>query len=273
LKTHSSSPRAAMIKLVWFGRLCFAVSLIGFGILQFSCGDFVPGRAPSWPASIPGRLIWAYASGLVLIASGTAIISQRQARRAALLSAALIFGWALLRHIPVVAAHRFLDGSWTNLGKAVVCVGGLCAVAGSLPETSGLVSWRTGFTYLGRISLGYFMIQSGIQHFMFTQFVATLVPGWIPGPRFWTYFAGVALIAGGTGLIFPPTARLAAGMSGLMIFLWLVMLHIPRALNAEGQAQRRNEWTAVFEALAFSGLAFVLTGSLAQRVERFEDRS
>jgi len=36
------------------------------------------------------------------------------------------------------------------------------------------------------------------------------------------------------------------------------MLHVPRALAAADAASRRNEWTAVFEALAMSGIALVL---------------
>ena len=104
------------------------------------------------------------------------------------------------------------------------------------------------------------MISSGIQHFLFAQFVKTLVPAWIPPDQsFWTYFAAVALIAGGAGLMVPRTTRLAAALSGLMIFLWVLLLHIPRALGAPDAAQAQNEWTAVFEALAFSGIAFMLT--------------
>jgi hypothetical protein len=44
-----------------------------------------------------------------------------------------------------------------------------------------------------------------------------------------------------------------------MIFLWVVLLHVPRALQAPDAASVKNEWIAVFEALAFSGIAFVLT--------------
>jgi hypothetical protein len=93
---------------------------------------------------------------------------------------------------------------------------------------------------------------------LFVPFVMTLVPAWVGAARFWTYFAGVALIAGGLGLIVPWTARRAGALSGLMIFLWFVMLHVPRALAAADAASRRNEWTAVFEALAMSGIALVL---------------
>jgi hypothetical protein len=36
------------------------------------------------------------------------------------------------------------------------------------------------------------------------------------------------------------------------------MLHIPRALAAPDAASSRNEWTAVFEALAISGIALLV---------------
>jgi hypothetical protein len=49
-----------------------------------------------------------------------------------------------------------------------------------------------------------------------------------------------------------------------MIFLWVVLPHIPRALAAATEATRANETTAVFEALAFSGLAFLLAGTVAR---------
>jgi hypothetical protein len=50
-----------------------------------------------------------------------------------------------------------------------------------------------------------------------------------------------------------------------MIFLWVLMLHLPRAVAAADAASRRNEWTAVFEALAISGIAFVVAGCVRSR--------
>src|SRR5450432_694560 len=241
---------AAMDKpdtLARLGRVFYGLSLIAFGIQQFLWGDFVPGRAPAWPASMPGRLVWAYASAIVLIAAGLAIVVEKKARLAAVTVAVMIFAWAALRNVPVAAADHNYGGAWTNLGKGLALTGGALAVAALSP----------GWTYVARVLLGAFLVSSGIQHFLFPQFVMTLVPAWIPGALFWTYFAGVALIAGGLGLLVNRTARLAAALSGLMIFLWLVMLHIPRALAAP-EALSRNEWTSVMEAFAMSGIAFAL---------------
>ena len=258
-----------MRQFVPFGRLFFAISLGAFGVLQFIFHDFVAGRAPAWPASFPGRLVWAYISGAVLICTSAAIILGKKARLAAVVSGTIILLWALLRNIPLAAADSGFGIAWTNMGKALTLFGGAFALAGSLPEEQGggtlstLINARDAFLYLGRYCLGSFMILCGVQHFLFIQFVPSLVPAWIPVPVFWTYFAGVALIAGGAGLMLSQTARLAGALSGLMIFLWVVLLHIPRA--ASNLYDSRNEWTAVFEALAFSGLALILSGALPER--------
>ena len=178
----------------------------------------------------------------------------------------MIFIWAFLRQIPVAANGPLLGGLWTMAGKALVMFGGAFAVAGTLPQEKlrragwldTFINSTNGFNYLGRICLSLYLILCGVQHFMFVDFVKDLVPTYVPGHVFWTYFAGVALIAGGVGILIPLTARLAATLTGVMIFLWVLMLHIPRAVAAPGAAQKQNEWIAVFEALCISGIAFVL---------------
>jgi uncharacterized membrane protein len=241
-------------RLAPLGRTFFAVGLIAFAVLQVVYGDFIPGRAPAWPATLPGRVIWIDAAAALFIACGLAMIANQRVREAGIVTAALIFVWAFLRNIPPALADHIYGGAWTNLGKGLALSGGALAVAGSVPPR------RPAFLLLGRAGLGTFLMSSGIQHFLFVPFVATLVPSWIPGPVFWTYFAGVALIAGGLGMMVPPTVRWAALLSGVMIFLWVVMLHVPRALAAAAD-NGRNEWTGVFEALALSGIAFVLAGT------------
>lgn len=250
-----------MDRFIPVGRLFFAIGLAGFGVLHFTAGDFVAGRAPAWPEALPGRLVWAYGSGAVLIGAAVAIVVGWKARVAALTVGTMIFAWALLRHMPVLAADTFLSGRWTQAGKALVFFGGAYAVAGSLPAVkadgalAAFINARQGFLRLGRIALGLFMIQSGIQHYIFDEFVASLVPAWIPGPFIWTYLTGGALIAGGTGLIVPRTARLAAALSGLMIFAWVWLVHVPLIASF-------GSWLPPFEALAMSGLALLLWRAL-----------
>jgi uncharacterized membrane protein len=256
-----------MDKLIPVGRTFFAIAFVGLGIEHFIFGDFITGRAPAWPESIPGGAIWAYLTGLTFVAIGATLLVGKHARSAAILAAVLIGSWALLRNIPVVAAASLLSGEWTRAGKALTLTGGALAIAATFPTIEAarcaplvrLINLGSEFIVLGRLCLGLFLIVTGIQHFMFTEFVASLIPKWFPGDAvFWTYFAGVALIAGGLGLLIPQTARLAALLSGLMVFSWFWIVHIPRTFLGVSDS------IAVFEALAVSGVAFVLAGYLSE---------
>lgn len=253
-----------MEKLILIGRLFFAVGLCGIGVEHFIYQDFLVGRAPAWPEEVPGKIGWAYVTGIIFIAIALMVILKKNARLALVLGGILVFLWALIRHVPVVISAPFLSGEWTSAGKALTFIGGMLSVASTFPKTelsgsflSSFVNRQNQFVFTGCICLGIFMIICGIQHFMFLQFVATLIPAWFPGdPVFWTKLAGVALIAGGIGLFIPFTARWAALLSGLMIFLWFWIVHIPRI------SVSMSDNIAVFEALAFSGVGFVIAGSL-----------
>jgi uncharacterized membrane protein len=266
-----------MWKLPLLGSVFFALALIAFGVQQFLFGDFVPGRAPAWPGGVPGRLAWAWLTGLTFIATGAAVLAaailpdralRRTAYAMAALSGGLIAAWALLRHVPLILDDTQFGGAWTMFGKALTLSTGALAVATSV-RVQDRPEVKTGMDepvlLLGRLGLGAFMAAAGVQHFLWDEFVQTLVPTWIPGPLFWTYFAGVALVAAGVGLVVPVTTRLAGTLAGLMVFSWLLILHIPRAVAAQAAASSRNEWIAVFEALAVSGLALLLADPTASR--------
>lgn len=264
-KASTLPARSIWDTVLVIGRCLVAAGFIGLGVEHFVFQRFVTGRAPDWPASLPGEVIGAYVSGAVMVATGVALLIRRHARFLAMLAGLMILLWSLLRQVPVVLTDTAFAPTWTMAGKALTFFGGALAVAGtSQPLDAGgsaflsrLVNAREGFITLGRICLGIFMLVTGIQHFIYTPFVASLIPGWFPGdPVFWTRFAGVALIAGGAGLQLPRTAPLAALLAGLMVFSWVWIVHVPRTLGAV------TDKIAVFEAVAVSGIGFVLAGFL-----------
>lgn len=244
------------------GRLFFAASIAAFGIYQLVTGGFVR-LVPPLPTWVPSPGLWARLVGLVLLVLGVAIGTGRRARAAAALLGALILLDFLFLHLPLALTNPRVGFLWTNPAKALAMLGGVIVLAGSLPEEdSSLAGLFRKLWPLGPLFLGGFMILGGIQHFVYADFVAQLVPSWIPGTRFWVYFTGVALIAGGLGILVPKTRRLAATMAGLMIFLWVVLLHVPRAL---ADLHDSGEFSGVFEALALSGVAFILADRLTDR--------
>lgn len=245
--------------LARFGQRCFGVALLLFAAAGMVVHDIVIGRAPAWPADVPGAQLAAYLVVLVLTGAGINVLLRQRAVTWLVAVAALIVAFALLRQLPIALADHQLGGAWTSLGKALALSGGAIGVAGSLIWTSrdasaAALGRARVMNLVGRIALGAFLALAGVQHFLFTEFVMTLVPAWIPGALSWTCLVGVALIAGGIGLVVPRTARLAAALVGAMIFTWLLVLHIPRGVTMNN----RNEWTAVIEALAMSAIAFSL---------------
>ena len=255
-------------RLVSVGRSFFGLAVLGLGAEHFIFREFVTGRAPPWPDGVPGKLLWVYGSGIVVMLAGVAVLVRRGGRPAALALGVLVFTWALLRQLPIVVADSLLAGSWTQAGKALTFFGGSFAIAATLPPVQGATTgrWRRfanetdAFVRMGRYCLAVFLIVAGMQHFKFLAFVATLIPAWFPGDAVrWSQFAGVALICFGAGLLFSRTATLAALSTGLMIFSWFWIVHLPRVHTSV------SDGIAIFEALAFSGIALAIAGALAER--------
>src|SRR6266403_5051607 len=113
-------------------------------------------------------------------------------------------------------------------------------------------------TTLGRIFIAIALVVFGVQHIMYGAFVAGLVPAWMPGRLFWAYFVGAAFFAAAAGILYEEMARPAATMLGVMFFLFVVLLHIPRIVT---HSRDGNEWTSGFVALAMCGGAWVLASA------------
>lgn len=243
-------------------RAFFAVGLAAIAVQQLVCADFRPVIIPpAFPAWLPARLVLTWLFSLALLACCAAIILEKKARTASLVLGGVLLLFVLLFHIPyelnLYPAHL---GVWTDPFKCLTLSGGAFIVAGTFPKennTSSFIQFLEKLIPAGKYFLAVTMVTFGIDHFLYTDFVATLVPGWLPGQTFWTYFAGVALIVAGLAILLNIKRRPAAALLGLMIFLWLIILHIPRAI-ADPHSGNGNEWTSVFEALAFSGIAFLI---------------
>ena len=239
---------------VTLGRACFGLAMLGFAAEHFAALDFASRVVLPWPGV--NREVGACLAGAVLAASGLAALSGRGLRVAGTLLA-LLFGFGLLIvGLPKALAHWQVGAAWTNPCKILVFVGGAVLLGASADFAT-----RRGAWIFGRLALALFLILGGVQHFVYASFVQTLVPRYFPAPLFWTYAAGIALIAAGIGLSVPRTVRPAGLAAGAMIFTWFLILHIPRAVAAWTDA---GEWSGVAESLAMAGIAWLVAGGAAQ---------
>jgi len=236
-----------------------AIALIGWGVIHFMTGDFITGRAPSWPEGLPGRLAWAYASGILFLVTAFFIVFPTQKTSLAKVasvtvacSGLLVLTWAGARNLFWVVSHLDYGYMLTNLGKSITIGSGLMLI--------GWYSRRWVFIFAS-VCTGIFLIIGGIQHFIFIDFVKTLVPRWIPGDVFWSYVAGVGLVAAGVALVTGISRKLAALISSYMVFIWFVILHVPRGF---GETASFNEWIAIFEALFVSAVLALIYWKAAE---------
>lgn len=240
-------------------RIFFGIGMMGIGIQHFIYSAFRPVVLPAWPQWMQ-TLVLAYLIGIAIVAAGVLILLGRNVKTISLLLGSFLLFCLICIQCPYILfiqpnspAHL---GLWTDPLKELALSGGAFVMAGLSGDTpkQQLLTVIEKLIPLGKFFFATTLLLFGIDHFFYTEFVATLVPAWVPDHTFWAYLAGVALIGTGTAIILKIKRRKIALLASAMLFLWLILLHIPRAM-ADPYGAKGNEITSVFEALAFSGIA------------------
>jgi uncharacterized membrane protein len=108
-------------------------------------------------------------------------------------------------------------------GAATLIIGLACLPKKELGSARGLDKLIWFGPFLLAIAIAIF----GADHFVAPKSVATIVPKWMPWRLFWAYFVGTALVAAALSFATKVYWRLAAAMFGIMLFLFVLMMHIP----------------------------------------------
>lgn len=72
----------------------------------------------------------------------------------------------------------------------------------------------------------------GADHMVAAKFVALAVPEWMPWRLFWAYFVGLALFAAALSLTTGIKWQLASALLACMIFMFVLMIHLPNLLKS-----------------------------------------
>jgi uncharacterized membrane protein len=162
--------------------------------------------------------------------------------------------------ILVAASTRFPWGVWLPyLTGAVILAIGLEDFA----QKQGLDK----LVALGPVFIAVPIAIFGTEHFTAAQIVSGMVPAWIPSHMFWALLVGTCLIAAALSIAAGKQASLAAAMLGLMIVLFVFLIHIP---NIAAAPHNRILWVVGLRDLAFAGGAFALS---AMRKEAWTPRA
>jgi uncharacterized membrane protein len=114
---------------------------------------------------------------------------------------------------------------------------------------------------LGNLCFAIPLAAFGAEHLSGARSIMLGVPSYMPWRLFWAYFVGVALLAASLSIATKIQVRWSGLLFGIMMFLFVAMLHLPRALASPGD---RIPWTIVIREMSFAGGAWILAGNAMQ---------
>ena len=256
------------------GRLLYGIGIVAIGIHQILLKDFRQEILPPFPAWAHKYTIFPILTGIALIFAGAIISGLFKIKPATTKNTCLYLGFCFLAliiicHLPYLLF--FSPGKlssldvWINACEELAYCGGAFVMAGSFPENNYnkkkeniFVLWLEKLMPVGRIFYSILILLFGCTHFVFTDFVSTMVPKWIGAPIFWTYFAGVALIGSSLAIIFRIWLKPIAFLLAIMLFLFFIFFHVPDAIKNPYESYG-NEIVRALVALLFCGIALVIS--------------
>ena len=99
----------------------------------------------------------------------------------------------------------------------------------------------------------------GCLHFGPLAFSLPYIPSYLPFPTFWVYFTGTCLMLFTLSAILKKLDGLASLLLGIMLLLFVMMIHIPKAVQGDFL-----QVIATFRDTAMAGAAFVYATTIAK---------
>jgi len=179
--------------------------------------------------------------------------------------------------MPAIQMHRTMLATFLAISRTVVsmCTAGILVFLIALWAAKTDIARARGLDKIVALSNLCFAIPLavfGALHLSAAQGLMTMVPAYMPWRLFWAYFVGCALIAASLSIAIKIQVRWSGFLFGIMMFLFVAMLHIPRALANPGD---RFAWTIVIREMSFAGGGWILAGNsiLAGNATREQGKS
>jgi uncharacterized membrane protein len=151
--------------------------------------------------------------------------------------------------------------AWGMIGAGIVAlVAGLFLVQSRFAAASG----AGRILVLGPVFEAVALAIFAAEHFLAARGLSAIVPRWIPGALFWTYFFGAALLAAAISFITWRHVRWSASLLALFFLIIVATVDLP---NLPKHIHERLFWTLTMRETAFAGGAMVLAGSLWPRAK------
>lgn len=276
VKLDQTYLKSQMKQLTKIGRFLYGIGMVALGIHQLIIKDFRSEILPPFPAWAHKYIVFPILTGVALILTGIIISGLIKIKPVRAKKICLYLGFCFLVliitcHLPYILIFSPDKASrldvWFGAGEELAYCGGAFVMAGSFSESSFSGDGKNSFELLleklipiGRIFYSILILLFGCTHFVFTDFVSTMVPKWMGAPIFWTYFAGSALIGSSLAIIFKIWIKPIALLQSIMLFLFFIFFHVPDAI-ANPYVSGGTEIVRAFVALLFCGIALVIAST------------
>jgi uncharacterized membrane protein YphA (DoxX/SURF4 family) len=245
-----------------------AVASAGIAVVTVTCGDSaLLGHAlPAW---LPWRVVWVYGfAAAVLVASGGLCV-RRTTAVSALTIATYYVAWGLSCIPAIVAAPLSMD-AWYGFCEAVTALSGPWILS-SLLRGVDLRAVRAAQVLFGLTCVFY-----GWSHFVYAEYTAGMVPGWLPARMGWAYFTGVGHIAAGVGIVIGILPRLAALLEAIMMSSFGLLVWVPSFFmqpRPAWAASPQSQWSELVLTLVVATSAWIVYNATVPGEVRADEKA
>ena len=247
--------------LLAIGRIFFGICIAGIGVLHFIYPGIRPIIIPDL-TTIPSRLYWmVYLTALLLISTGLLIVIGKKFHTLALIMGVVFLALLLFGHLPVfLSADPLNSDLWVNLNKVLALSGGFFLI--STINAPGSENRFLIFLYklapIGVYLFAIMLYNFSVGHIVSMNGVSTLVPKYIPFPKFWTFMGGIALMGSAISIFTRYSTKKIMLLLSAVLFIWLLSLHLYYAVRFPQWKEGEN-FVGVITCMAFCGIALIIS--------------
>ena len=115
--------------------------------------------------------------------------------------------------------------------------------------------------------LAVVMLVFGIQHFVHPYDLVVKVPYFLPGGVVWVYIVGTAFILAALSFMTNIMVRTAAYMLALLLFSFVLTIHLPNYLDTADAEYARQSFTNILKDSALAAFAlYIASNARHQRI-------
>lgn len=118
---------------------------------------------------------------------------------------------------------------------------------------------------IGRILFMLPFFVFGLNHFMYADAMAGLVPSWVPGGKIWVYLTGIFEIGAAVAIVSGFQARLAGLLISLLMLSYALTIHLPGMMGAADQGAAMASMTGLLKDLGLAGAALIFSHAMTKK--------